>query len=953
MELPGVKELDNVQVRDFRTSGEALVKRGASSEATPVAWRIYGETAQLRGKEYQLGGFRMDVAVPGQGDYVVSTPAAVFDVEQVAVHGEAAVELSGPGMRVVGLGFDLFTDAASAGGDARQLLFVIREAVQLELERESLRHFGHGEGDAADAPSQPLTLSAGRLTLQVTPDGEGGESGVATLEGNVLLRLPPGAKSAMAEHSWDGWELSGDRMLLFLSQRSQAASGGREVSWLERVEVSGHLRVETDGGRQRLQGDRGVFTTSDGRLTVDGNVLMMNQFSDSRAAADPRVSQWNLFFTSRATICFASEEERRSQRAAGRRESVLSRVELPGQVTMLSADASHHLVASRGEYSGEDGRVSLHGEVRGELRNPSAPGAGDYLLEGPQVDFFLEAATLEGGSGARIVFPQGMTLRQRAGGSRVKAGWASVEADDAGSRRVRIQCAENVLAELHGQDGQEHELFLSGDQMTMQLDFGEGKGGALDCIEWIELPERLTVWGRAKGISHRVGGDRGRYERSTRSIVLEENVVLALAQEASSGGGGRPEEAARVLARRATVRLEPSSVGQLTIASIDLAEDLVARTADFSVYVTAETAHYDYSLEELEMAGRVRAELSPGGGQRELRSAVVLDTSRVQASAGLQQVTFPEPLTLAASDQTIRLAAGEGLLDVSNQRIALGGGVRIAFASRRADARSSTEVGLSTRRVLVYLAEREAGRTGTGKSALAIDRIDLPEHLELYTADGRQRLVGDRGSYSALTNAVAVAGDVEARFAGEAFDDFAAGTGGFPSGGAMSGEVRRETEEMILNCSQVVARLRNEPLSGDDERGASGDEAARALAMLESLEIPGKVTLQSADGSRRVTADRCRYRQESNDITLDGDCRLEYRDERGVHAVDTPQVVFDCGTRTITTGVATAATMAPDAGSAVTPAASVKSGRTTITIPFASHPVENREPAGSSRSLRR
>ena len=98
VELPGVKELDNVQVRDFRTAGEALMRRSGDASPTPVAWRIYGATAQLRGKEYQIGGFRMDVAVPEQGSYAISTPSAVFDIEKVAAHGDTTVELTGPGM---------------------------------------------------------------------------------------------------------------------------------------------------------------------------------------------------------------------------------------------------------------------------------------------------------------------------------------------------------------------------------------------------------------------------------------------------------------------------------------------------------------------------------------------------------------------------------------------------------------------------------------------------------------------------------------------------------------------------------------------------------------------------------------------------------------------------------------------------------------------------------------
>lgn len=938
VELPGVKELDNVQVRDFRTAGEALMRRSGDASPTPVEWRIYGATAQLRGKEYQIGGFRMDVAVPEQGSYAISTPSAVFDVEKVAAHGDTPVELAGPGMQIAGVGFDLFTDAETGGRDARQLLFVIREAVQLELDRSALKNFGHGGGSVGAVGASRITLSASRLTMQVTPNGAGeGESGIVTLEGNVRLRIPPEAGgSSSQEHQWDDWELSGDRMLIFLSQSSRDEDSALQISWVERVEVNGHLRVETDGGNQRLLGERGVFTTQDGHLTIDGNVLMMNQFRESHSADSRREPRWGLFFTDRATLCLASAEERQAQRAQNRRESVVSRVELPGQVTMISADSAQRVVASRGEFDGKAGRVSLYGEVRGELRNLGSSEAGDYLLVGPQVDFVLEESARTD-VGAHIVFPKGMTLQQRSGVSRVKAGWASVEMVSSAERRVTIRCMDNVLAELHGQGGQDHELFLSGAQMVMLLDFGtKGSASGLDCIEWIDLPERVTVWGRAKGVSHRVGGDRGRYERSTRSIALEDNVVLALAQGSMSEG--RLEEA-RVLARRATVRLEESLSSQLAIASLELEEDLVARTADFSVYVTADRAHYDYRSEELAMTGRVRAEVTPGNGQRDLKQAVTLDTTRVLANSDLQQVVFPEPLVVSSHDQTLRLSGKEGILDMANQRCALEGGTRIAFASRREISRAGTEVGLVTQRVLVYLAEREASRSGTGKAVTSIDHIDLPDHLELFTADGRQRLSGDRGSYSSLTNAVAVDGNVEARFAGEVFDSFNTAD----ALGLRAQDTRHETEEMILNCGQLIARLRNEPLSDD---GAT-ESAQRALSMLESLEIPGKVTLRSADNSRIVTGDRCRYSQASNDIVLEGDCHLEYADERGRHTVSSPQVVFDCATRTIVTG------RSPSPAATEAGGESPKPSRTTISIPFASHPVNQREPGVLPRSLRK
>ena len=943
VEVFDVKELDNMQVRDFRTSGVAqLGSHGSSSE---LVWRIYGETAQLRGKEYQLGGFRMELESAEQGQYVISTPAANFEVSQVQVHGDGPVSISGPGMQIGGVGFDLFTDASEGLEGVRQVIFVIREAVEMEVERSALRRLGHGEALVApDGDSARVTLNGKRLTMQLTPQNRESsgaeklpEGGVVTLEGDVRLRIPPESPSKPSGHQFDEWELSGDRMLVFLAA-PVPGDGVRHSNWVERVEVNGHLRVETDGGQQRLMGERGVFTSVDERLTIDGNVLMMSQFrglqSGGEQVAPPR---WNLFFTNRATLYFASGEERKARREAGQRESVVSRVELPGVVTMIAEDGSYRLRASRGEYSGSGGCVSLLEGVEGELQNPSLPGGGDYLLEGEQVDFLLVSE--DGGAGAGIVFPAGLSLRQRSGGSQVQAGWASLTVQDREAREVQVVCRENVWAQLHGQDGQGYELSLTGSQMVMNLQFTHS---GVDSIAWIDLPSRVTVWGRVKGISHRVGGDSGRYARDMKTIELQGNVALTLEPPAKSGtaseGSAKEAQDGYVFANRAVVSLgsEPGS-HTLGIERIDLMEEVRARTGDFSIYLTANEAHYDYLEELLELAGSVRAEVTPGNGERDLRQAVTLDTERVRADAGLQRVFFPESLVLSSQDQTVRLTGREGVLDILGRNCALGGGTRVAFASRRRDSRAATEVGLATERLFVQLGERNEKLTGTGKSQLAIERIELPSPLELYTADGRQRLKGDRGSYSAKTNAVELSGGVEARFAGENFEEFNANT---------FGSIQRRSEDLVLNCELVSAHLRNEALSQEE----NASETERALSMLESLEIPGKVTVRSEDGSRFVSGDRCRYEQSTNAITLDGDCRVEYTDERGTHRLESPQVVFDGNTRTITTGVE-ATQVVDNQVDTINAEAPAPHSRTTITIPFANRATETREPAGLPRGL--
>ena len=174
---------------------------------------------------------------------------------------------------------------------------------------------------------------------------------------------------------------------------------------VERVEVSGHLRVETEGGRQRLMGDRGVFTVEDERLTIDGEVLMMNQFQRGDDSGNGVPERWNFLFTGRALVYFSTREERREQRQGGHQGNVIRSVELPGEVTVVAQDDSYCLVASRGAFSSSTGRVSLQGNVRGELRSQGARGEGDYVLEGPQVDLLLSE---DSPSTQRMVFPQGI-----------------------------------------------------------------------------------------------------------------------------------------------------------------------------------------------------------------------------------------------------------------------------------------------------------------------------------------------------------------------------------------------------------------------------------------------------------------------------------------------------------------------------------------------------------------
>ncbi|MBQ4481116.1 MAG: hypothetical protein II943_10805 [Victivallales bacterium] len=948
VELLNVKDLDNVQVRDFRTSGLAYFRRHGSrpeeDAVVPLQWKIYGATAKLQGKEYHIGGFRMDIESPEQGSYSVTTASATFDVDAIEVHGDAPVEISGPGLYLSGMGFDLFTDAEDGVENARHLMFVIREAVEMEMDRSVLKG-GKGEGDSGGDGVGRIVLSSSHLTMQLTPaesrGGEGNasgrreENGVISLEGNVLLRIP--AEQPMddhASHQWDAWELSGDRMLVFFRISPSDAEGGQaRANQVERVEVSGHMRVETDGGRQRLMGDRGVFTVPDERLTVDGEVLMMNQFQKEVDGAGANEERWNFLFTGRAVVFFSSSEERRAQRQGKHRGNVVRSVELPGEVTVVAQDDSYRLVASKGMFSSSTECVSLQGEVRGELRNRDAQGEGDYMLEGPQVDLMLE----EGASSAqRMVFPQGLRLQRRDGGSRVKAGWAAVENVGEGKKVFRISCEGSVLAELHGARGRGRELFLTGEKMSMQLRLSPADStGGLDCIEWIELPERLTVWGREKGIAHRIGANRGRYDHASHAISLDENVVLTLEQKEESASKTMEVQ---VRSRHAVVRLEESEASrQFGIAEIDLAEELAAFTADYSIYLTAEQAHYNYLEERLELTGKARAEFTPGNGRRNFRQAMVLETTRVLTHDGLQNVVFPEPLSISSADQAVRLSGDGGELDVEKRRCAMMGNCHVIFVPQDEDEHGQASVEMVTQRIQVYLKEREEASTREGGSTLALDRIDVPEHLEVFSADGRHWLGGNHGLYLAQTNSIDLLGEVEAKFAGEAVGPLEMpGLNDFKGAGAV------ETQEMILNCDHIIARLRDD--AGADTRGQEEKPDARALSMLDALEIPSRLQLRSADGSRKVTGERCRYTQAENAITLEGDCHFEYVDERGRHQVDAPRVVFDCNSRTITTGVDSSddAFAKNEDGTARPPK------RTTITIPFATRPADDVEPTPSA-----
>ena len=74
------------------------------------------------------------------------------------------------------------------------------------------------------------------------------------------------------------------------------------------------------------------------------------------------------------------------------------------------------------------------------------------------------------------------------------------------------------------------------------------------------------------------------------------------------------------------------------------------------------------------------------------------------------------------------------------------------------------------------------------------------------------------------------------------------------------------------------------------------------------------------------------------------------RYERGTHRLESPQVVFDGNTRTITTGVE-ATQVVDNQVDTINAEAPAPHSRTTITIPFANRVTETREPAGLPRGL--
>ncbi len=121
-----------VPLQGFRSNGvfrmNADGKGGAGEE---VAWAIEGRRAILQVPLCHLTDFRMTLQSPSKGDFLFESPSCTLDQQTQTLHSDAPVVMAGGGMKLEGVGYDVYLDEA-----AGNIRVVMRQAVRMTVRME-------------------------------------------------------------------------------------------------------------------------------------------------------------------------------------------------------------------------------------------------------------------------------------------------------------------------------------------------------------------------------------------------------------------------------------------------------------------------------------------------------------------------------------------------------------------------------------------------------------------------------------------------------------------------------------------------------------------------------------------------------------------------------------------------------------------------------------------------
>lgn len=138
---------------DHFTASGIYLPDSASTQDQSLHWAISGERATLQGSQCSLSGFELTVYNRDEGTYRLQSPHCEFSRAGFEFRSPAAVLLEGRGLRVSGIGYDVY-------GQGENLLLVIRNTVQIDFHRQ---RFEEGRKSAApflnDSRKQPSTAT--------------------------------------------------------------------------------------------------------------------------------------------------------------------------------------------------------------------------------------------------------------------------------------------------------------------------------------------------------------------------------------------------------------------------------------------------------------------------------------------------------------------------------------------------------------------------------------------------------------------------------------------------------------------------------------------------------------------------------------------------------------------------------------------------------------------------
>jgi hypothetical protein len=123
-----------IELQGFRTSGSSVSKSpddGTASGDT-LDWELTGKNALMQQPIFQLNGVTLKMQ-SRRGRYIVSSPQCTFDQQKREIRSNAAVQMSGPGIDVTGIGYDLFWE-----NEAARPIFVIRKAAHIVIQLDAV-----------------------------------------------------------------------------------------------------------------------------------------------------------------------------------------------------------------------------------------------------------------------------------------------------------------------------------------------------------------------------------------------------------------------------------------------------------------------------------------------------------------------------------------------------------------------------------------------------------------------------------------------------------------------------------------------------------------------------------------------------------------------------------------------------------------------------------------------